>query len=322
VFDRVERCYQRIRKDIKRTRLEFNVLLSQETKAEVFLKTENTQISGSFKYRGVMSKLSLLKQEGFKAGKVVVSSTGNHAAALAWASRGSDIQPLVFVPETISAAKLSNLEKYDLEIFKQGKSSADTELLAAAYAELHGLTFIHPYNDPEVIAGQGTVAVELLEQLPDLDAVLVPVGGGGLISGIALYLKTIRPAITVIGCQPENAPEMVESVREGKIVEPSLKTTIADGTAGGLDPDTITFELCRRYVNDYVLLSEDEIRYAVYKTFKCANHVIEPAAALSVAALLKMRSEFKGKKTVSILSGDKINRGLFEQIIKDYDTNN
>lgn len=318
--NQINDAYKRIKGDVKKTPLEFNPVISNKAEAKVFLKTENTQVSGSFKYRGVMSKLSYLHQQGITKGNIVTASTGNHAAAVALASKKMGFQPIIFVPKTISEAKLEFVRQYNVDIIKKGAYSAETEILAAEYAKSWALHFVHPYNDPHIIAGQGTIAIELLDQLPEMDVVFVPIGGGGLISGIAQYLKSVKPEIKIIGCQPFNAPEMVESVKSGKIVPPSDKTSIADGVAGGLDPETITFEICRKYVDDYVLLTEDEIGYALYQIYKTTKQIVEPAAALSVASILKKAKDFKGQNLVAILSGCRVNKTLFEQIIKRYDT--
>lgn len=318
--DQSNQTYKRIKKEIKKTPLEYNSELSEKTSAKVYLKTENSQISGSFKFRGVISKLSYLRDLGITKEKIVTASTGNHAAAMALASQKMGFEPLIFVPESISTSKLEFLKQYDVEIIKKGTYSAETEILAAEYAKNRALKFLHPYNDPQIIAGQGTIAIELLEQLSEMDAVFVPIGGGGLISGIAQYLKSIKPKIKIIGCQPFNAPEMAESVKSGKIVPPSDKTTIADGVAGGLDPETITFEICQKYVDDFVLLTEDEIGHALYQIYKTTSQIVEPAAALSVAAILKKSIDFKGQNLVAILSGSRVNKSLFEEIINKYET--
>jgi len=308
--------YKRIQKEINETPLEYNPKISKKLACRVYLKAENKQISASFKYRGVISKLTYLHEKGITSGSIVAASTGNHAAAVAIASEKMGFQPIIFVPESISDAKLNFLQQYQVQIIKKGAFSSETEILAAEYAKRKAIPFLHPYSDKQIIAGQGTIAIELLKQLPKMDAVFVPIGGGGLISGIAQYLKSIKPEIKIIGCQPLNAPEMVESVKAGKIVSTSDKETIADGVAGGLDPSTITFNLCQKYVDDYVLLSEEEIRKALFLIYETTKQVIEPAAALSVAAILKKANDYKNQNLVAILSGSRIDKALFNQIIK------
>ncbi len=320
--NQISESYKRIKNEIYKTPLEFNPDISNKTGANVFLKMENKQVSGSFKYRGAISKLSYLHQQGITEGKLVAASTGNHAAAVALASEKMNFEAIIFVPETISEAKFKFIQQYQIEIIKKGAYSAETEILAAEFAKNKNLPFLHPYNDSQIIAGQGTIAIELLEQLPQIDAVFVPIGGGGLISGIAQYLKSLKPNVKIIGCQPLNAPEMIESIKLGEIVSPSDKNTIADGVAGGLDPETITYDICRKYVDDYVLLSEEEISYALYQIYKTSNQIVEPAAALSVAAIFKKANDFKDQNIVAILSGSRINKALFNEIIKQYSPNN
>ncbi len=319
MLNKINATYKRIKEEIKKTPLEYNPELSEKTGAKVFLKTENKQFTGSFKFRGAISKLSYLRDLGVSNEKIVTASTGNHAAAVALASQKMGFKALIFVPETISKAKLEFLKQYDVEIIKKGSYSVETEMFAATYAQKMNLKFLHPYSDPQIIAGQGTIAIELLEQLPELDAVFVPIGGGGLISGIAQYLKSIKPEIKIIGCQPHHAPEMIESIKLGEIVQPSDKNTIADGVAGGLDPETITFNICQKYVDDYVLLTEEEIGYALYQIYKTTQQIVEPAAALSVAAIFKTAKDYKDKKLVAILSGSRVNKSLFDEIIKKYE---
>ncbi len=317
----VEETYKLIKKEIRKTKLIFNAEISETVGANVFLKMENTQISGSFKYRGVISKLNYLQQQGITKGEIVAASTGNHAAAVALASEKMGFSPIIFVPETISDTKLKFIQQYQIKLIKKGAYSAETEMIVAEYAESKSFPFLHPYNDPHIIAGQGTIAAELLEQLPKMDAVFVPIGGGGLISGIAQYIKLLKPEIKIIGCQPLNAPEMVESVKVRKIVPPSDKNTIADGVAGGLDPKTVTFDICQKYVDDYVLLTENEIRAALYKIYKTTKQIVEPAAALSLAAILKKAHNFKGKNLVAIISGSRIDKNLFVEITEHFKTN-
>ena len=193
--NKINASYKRIKEEIKKTPLEYNAELSEKTGAKVFLKTENKQITGSFKYRGAISKLSYLRDLKDPQNKIVTASTGNHAAAVALASQKTGFDPVIFVPETISKAKLEFLKQYDVDIIKKGSYSAETEMIAAEYARKMNLKFLHPYSDNQIIAGQGTIAIELLKQLPEMEAIFIPIGGGGLISGISSYLKSVKPEI-------------------------------------------------------------------------------------------------------------------------------
>lgn len=313
--DDIEKAYQNIKNEVVKTELLHSHFFSKLSGTKVFLKLESEQVTGSFKARGALNKLENILARSPETQKVVAASTGNHAAAVIFAAQRRNIETLIFAPRTISQAKLQNLKKLQVEPVLFGNNSAAAEVYAQSYAREHELPFLHPYNDPELIAGQGTIAVELCEQLKYFDAVFVPIGGGGLISGIASYLKQNNIATKIIGVQPANASEMYDSVGLGEIVKPSDLRTIADGTAGGLDPDTITFEICQKFVDDIVLVTEDEIASAVYQIYAFHKIKVEPAAALSVAAILKYAKDFHSKNVVAIISGNKLNDSLFAQLI-------
>jgi threonine dehydratase len=198
-----------------------------------------------------------------------------------------------------------------------GTDCIESETLAKKTAEKNQQVFISPYNDLEIIGGQGTIAVELLEQMDTIDTVLVPVGGGGLISGIAGYLKTIDKNIQIIACQPKNSAVMYASIKTGKIIEMASKPTIADGTAGGIEPNSTTFDICKEAVDDYILVSEKEIRSAIRLIVEQHQMLIEGAAALSVACLLREKDRFNGKNTVLIISGKKITSELLKEILNE-----
>ncbi len=322
MIELINSTYNTIKQGIICTPLELIDTIPGLEQLDLYLKLENRQETGSFKFRGVLSKLSQMKKEGINTKRLVVSSTGNHAAALIHASRQNDSNIVLFVPKTISESKLEHLRSFDAILKIEGENSAETEALAQQYANKNSLPFIHPYNDKHIIAGQGTIGIELMKQLPGLNAVFIPVGGGGLISGIASYLKHVNSSIKIIGCQPELAPEMALSVKQGGIVPPYNMSTLADGVAGGLDPDTITFPICKSLVDEFVLLSEEEIKHAVYLFYRFTQMIVEPAAVLSVAAIIKKRQSFKGGKLVAIISGRRIHESLFEQIINGYESDN
>lgn len=316
--EHIEKAYKNINSNVAKSNLIYADKISLISQAKVHLKLENQQITGSFKIRGASNKIINLLSQNPKVTKVVAASTGNHAAAVAYAAQKYNVQTIIFAPESLSDSKLQNLKNHKIELKLIGKQSSETERLAFEYAAEKGLPFIHPYNDPDVISGQGTIAIELLDQLKNFDAVFVPIGGGGLISGIATYLKEVAPEIKVIGVQPQNAPEMHDSLICNRIVEPSDLITVADGTAGGLDPDTITFDICKKLVDYILLVSEDEIARSVYLIYKYHGFKVEPAAALSVSAILKYADQFISQKLVAILSGNKLNDKLFEAILKRY----
>src|SRR5579872_4552372 len=277
---------KRIRSHIRETQLDYSVALSKLTGAEVYLKCENLQYTGSFKARGAFNKLLSLTEEQ-KARGVVVASSGNHGAAMGFALTQLKIPGIIFVPENASPTKIDNIRNYDIPLELYGKDTMLTEMHALEYARQHDKVYVSPYNDPDVIAGQGTIGLELSKQLKKIDAVFVAIGGGGLISGIAGYLKTVSPNIQMIGCLPENSPVMAESVKAGKIIEIETLPTLSDATAGGIEPDAITFEICQRYVDDYFLVLEEEIKKAIATLIKTQHLLVEGAAGVALAAFLK-----------------------------------
>jgi threonine dehydratase len=304
----------RIRAHVRETPLEPSPHLSALADAEVYLKLENLQITGSFKLRGAMNKvLSLAPEE--RTRPLVTASSGNHAAAVAYTLSELGGKAIIYLPESVSRAKVEALEPYGAELRFVGNDSVEGELEAKRTAASQGLLYVSPYSDPKVIGGQGTIAVELERQLESFDAVFVPVGGGGLVSGIAGYLKSRRPSVRVVGCQPENSRVMYESMKAGRILEIPSEPTLADGTAGGIDPEAITFPLCRRDVDEMVLVSEEEIAAAMRLAIERHWMLIEGAAALSIASFLRKRAEYRGQTIVLIVSGRKVTLATLKKIL-------
>jgi len=305
---------ERIRPHIRQTPLEHSPFLSRLTRGDVYLKLENTQITGSFKLRGAVNKLLSLSDEE-RACEIVTASTGNHAAATAWSLARFGIAGTIYVPNTASPAKIENLRRLGANLEFFGDDCVDTEIFARRTAEESGRVFVSAYSDPKIIGGQGTIGIELERELDGIDVVVAPIGGGGLIGGIAGYLKAKRPALTVIGCQPQNSAAIYESVKAGKIVEVESLPTLSDGTAGGLEPGAITFELCRDLVDEYVLVREEEIAEAIRSLIDTHSLLVEGAAALSVAALQKDAARFEGQRVVLILSGARISLDTLRSIL-------
>ena len=212
----------------------------------------------------------------------------------------------IYLPENASKAKIEALRYYNVSLKFHSTDCGKTEIFARKTAEKNNLTFISPYNNPQIIAGQGTIAVELLRQLKQIDYVLVPIGGGGLISGIAGYLKSVKKNVKIIGCLPKNSPVMYESIKAGKIIEMKTKPTISDATAGGIEENSITFDLCKKYVDDYILVTENEIEKAIALILEKHHLVIEGASGVSVASYINERKKFKNKNVVIIMSGGNI----------------
>ncbi len=305
---------RRIRKYIRVTPVEYSPYFSQIGDCSVFLKLENIQLSGSFKLRGVMNKLlSLTKRQ--RGTGLVTASTGNHGAAFAYGLKKLGLKGAIYLPINASRVKIEALRHYGIELKFQGTDCVETEAFARRTANEKNFLYISPYNDLKVIAGQGMIAVELLKQVKKLDAIFVPIGGGGLISGIGGYLKSEDKRIEIIGCQPENSPVMVESIKAGKIIEMDSKPTISDGTAGGIEQGSITFGLCRSYVDDFVLVSEEEIKEAIRLLIEKHHLLVEGSGALSVASFIKTRKRFRKKNVVLILSGARIGPDQLKEVI-------
>ncbi len=271
----------------------------------LFLKCENLQHTGSFKLRGALNALLNLGG-GARSRGVVAASTGNHGAAVAYASGLLGVDATIFVPETVSSAKLEAIRLLGAEVRLCGRDGIEAELQARSCAEESGLYYLSPYNDPAVVAGQGTVGVELHRQLPDLDAVFVALGGGGLISGMAAYLSNVRPDAHLIGCSPRNSAVMIESLRAGRILDLASEPTLSDGTAGGVEAGSITFDLCRHLVDDFEIVTEEEIAGALRDFVGSHQMLIEGAAAVAIAAYLRRRETLAGQRTVIVLCGANI----------------
>jgi threonine dehydratase len=314
VYREVLEAEERIRPFIRQTYLDPSPYFSQKTGMKVYFKCENLQHTGSFKVRGAMNKLlSLSEQERDKG--VVTASTGNHGAAVAFALNKVKAQGIVFVPQQSDVSKVANIERLGAEVRKFGSDSVEAEVHARQYAQIHGLPFISPYNDAQIVAGQGTIGLELERQLKSIDAVFVALGGGGLISGIGGYLKRAHPSVRLIGCSPEHSQVMIRSIQAGKILDLPSQPTLSDGTAGGVETDSITFPLCQEYVDDYETVSEEEIAESLRKYLQSHHQLIEGAAAVPIAALKKRMAEFAGQTAVVVLCGANINPATLKKIL-------
>jgi threonine dehydratase len=301
----VEAAEARIRAHVRETRLEHSPALSALTEASVYLKLENLQRTGSFKVRGAFNRiLSLTAQERIRG--IVAASSGNHGAAVALAMSQCSVGGIIFVPESASRAKVENIRRLGGEVRAAGTESGATESFARAYAADHDMTYVSPYNDEAVIVGQGTIGAEIARQLPSVEAVVASVGGGGLISGVAGYLKSIKPGIDAIGVSARNSMAMSASVRAGHIVETEHLPTLSDGTAGGVEPGAITFGLCRALVDSFVDIGEDDIRSALRLFIESHAMLCEGAAALAIAGLLASKERLRGRSVVVVICGANI----------------
>jgi threonine dehydratase len=307
----------RIRPYVRETMLEHSAAFSDIASATVWLKCENLQHTGSFKVRGALEKiLSLTAAERDRG--VVTASTGNHGRAVAHALTLVQARGTVYLPETVQATKVDALRRYpSVDLVFHGVDCSVAEGYARAVAEETDRVYISPYNDLMVIAGQGTIGVELLQQCPTIDVVLVPVGGGGLIAGIAMYLKMVKPSVRLIGCLPERSPVMSASIAAGHIVDLPLLPTLADATAGGIEPGAITFDLCQAFVDEYVLVHEAEIADAIRFMFAHHHMAVEGAAGVALAAYRKVASHYPGQTVAIVVSGGNIGSDTLRGIVCD-----
>lgn len=279
----------------------------------IWLKTENLQVTGSFKLRGAYYKISQLTEEEKKKG-VIACSAGNHAQGVALAAAKKGIPALICIPDSAPISKIEATRKLGAVVELVPGTYDDAYARAVELQREKELTFIHPFDDEDVIAGQGTIGLEILEQLPDVEAVIVPIGGGGLISGIAYAIKNLRPECKVYGVQAANAPSMMKSLQKNKPITLDTVSTFADGIAVK-HPGDMTFDLVRRYVDGVVSVTEDEIASAVLALMERQKLVSEGAGAVSVAAALFNKIDLQNKKTVCLLSGGNIDVNILSRVI-------
>ena len=304
---------ERIASFVRRTPLQYSPVFSERTGAKIWFKLENRQVTGSFKLRGASNRLLTLSEEQRTRGCVAASS-GNHGAAVACAMQQLGVDGIIFVPEGTSPAKVDKIRQYGGTVEFFGTDGLDTEQHARDFAAQHDMFYLSPYNDDEVIAGQGTIGVEILEQLPDVEVVFIAVGGGGLVGGVGSVLKDHAGGIRIIGCQPLASPVMARSVAAGKIVELPSEPTLSDGTAGGIEPDAITFELDQAVVDDWVEVDEEQIAAAMRLYMDSEGDVVEGAAGVAVAGLLDLAGDVAGKKVVVVICGGNVSDEVLEAV--------
>ena len=300
---------------LKDVAIQTDVLYSPKLRpgAELYLKTENLQITGSFKVRGAYYKMSRLS-DSEKSRGVVACSAGNHAQGVALAARENGIKSIICLPDSAPISKVEATKSYGAEVRLVEGVYDDAYQEALRLRDEEGYTFIHPFNDPDVIAGQGTVALELSEQLPEMDAVIVPIGGGGLIAGVAYTLKNLNPDVKVYGVQAAGAPSMLNSIHDARIERLDSVFTIADGIAVK-EPGSLTYELCSKYVDEIVTVTDDEISAAILALMEQHKLVTEGAGAAAVAAAMFGKVDISGKKTVCLLSGGNIDVTILSRVI-------
>lgn len=280
----------------------------------IFLKLENRQHTGSFKARGSLNKIQNLVGSD-RPQEVVTASTGNHALGVARALQITGLKGTIVLPGTASQEKIKKLQAYDVHLEMIDGSSLDAELYGKALAEQTVATWISPYNDLEIIAGQGTIGLEICAQLDNFQRIYVTVGGGGLMAGIASTIKQNRPDCTIIGCQPENSPEMTLSVEKGEIVDFPPTPTLSDGSAGGIESGAITFPICQSLVDRFALVTENEIEAAIKLVYQKFNEVIEGAAGVAVAVAIRELSAASNTTAIVVICGGNIEQAIFQKII-------
>ena len=310
-LDNVYRAHYVLRDVVRKTDMIYAPKLCPGS--ELFLKTENLQITGSFKVRGSYYKMSKLTEEE-KARGVIACSAGNHAQGVALSAQKNGIKAVICLPDGAPISKVEATKSYGAEVCLVEGVYDDAYRRALELRDQCGYTFIHPFDDEDVIAGQGTIALEIAEQIADLDAVIVPIGGGGLISGIAFTLKSLNPNVKVYGVQAAGAPSMKESVEGGAISTLSSVSTIADGIAVK-KPGSLTFDICQKYVDGIVTVSDDEISAAILALMEKHKLVTEGAGAVAVAAAMFGKVDIKGKRAVALLSGGNIDVTILSRVI-------
>nr|XP_039268951.1 putative threonine dehydratase isoform X2 [Styela clava] len=317
IYNFVLKARERINGHVWTTPLEFSDSLARETGANVYLKYESEQISGTMKARGAFNKVlkaseGRRNQEGCMK-KFFAASAGNHGMAMMYALKSRPEKCAVYVPTTTPQDRIDRLLLHGAEIHKEGDDMAVTMTLAKQAAERESGIFVSPCGDPDVIAGQGTIAFEILQDLPNVDAIFVQVGGGGMISGISSYAKHVNPKIQIIGCAPINSNGMEESIKAGKPINIEIKHSLS--APGNIGLDSITFPICQRNVDRWVNVTEDEIADAMYLMVDVHYKVVEGAAGCALASFLKVKDDFKGQNIAIVICGSNVSPDILKKII-------
>ena len=302
---------EKLSKVLLETHLIYSPIFSKESGNKVFIKPENLQKTGSFKIRGAYNKISNLTNAEKKRG-VIASSAGNHAQGVAYGAKESGIKAIIVMPKSTPLIKVESTKQYGAEVILHGDVYDDAYKKAKELEEKEGYVFVHPFNDEDVLDGQGTIALEILEELPETDIILVPIGGGGLISGIACAAKILKPEIKIIGVEPEGAASAYEAIKENKVVELKEANTIADGTAVKKIGD-LNFEYIKKYVDEIITVSDYELMEAFLLLVEKHKIIAENSGILSVAATKKIKE--KNKKVVSVISGGNIDVLMISSMI-------
>lgn len=312
-YKEVEEAAHRLQGVIHNVRVTKSQTFSDMSGCELYLKCENRQKTGSFKVRGAYNKLAKLAQEGVR--EVIASSAGNHAQGVAYASKCLGMHATIVMPKSTPIAKVQATAGYGADVVLAGDCYDEAYAKAVQLQKESGAVFIHPFNDEDVMAGQGTIAYEIFHDLPNVDVIVVPAGGGGLLSGIAAYVKAINPRVKVIGVQAEGANAIVTSFQKKQHCASTSVNTIADGIAV-LNPGEKTVEIINQYVDEMVTVSDDEIAAAILLLLEREKQVVEPSGAAPLAAVLNQKFDCKGKRVVCVLSGGNIDVSFIHKVVE------
>jgi threonine dehydratase len=310
----IYKARRRIRQYVRETPLDGSLFLGDLCGGEVRLKLENQQLTGSFKARGALNRILKLTPEERRRG-VVTASSGNHAQGVGYAARMLDMDATIVVPSETPNVKREAIRRYGVKLIVHSGDYDAAERYARKLEAEEGRVFVSAYNDLDIVAGQGTIGLEVTEAWPEMDVVLVPVGGGGLISGIGCAIKGVDSGIQVLGVQSVASPVMCESLREGQIVELELDESIAEGLYGGIEEGSVTFDLCRRYVDEIVLVQEETILEAMGRLLKHQHQVVEGAGAVGAAAIMEDPERFKDKRIGVVVSGGNVEADLLREAL-------
>jgi threonine dehydratase len=310
----VQAAQKAVKPYITCTPLVHSVYLSKLCCAKIYLKLENQQITNSFKVRGAFNKLLHLTQREKRLG-IITASAGNHGQAVAYAAKKLGFSARIVVPTNTPHVKVEGIRRWGADLVLFGDCYDEAEAHAKMLAKKDGCAYISPYNDPLIIAGHGTMGLEIVETLSNVDAIVVPVGGGGLISGIAVAAKGLKPDVEIVGVQSEASPVMYDSLRAGRIVEAPKALTIAEGLSGGIEKGALTFEIAQKFVDKMLLVKEATIRRAVALLCVHEHVVAEGSGAAAIAPLLEDASLFKGKRVACVVTGGNIDEELLKAIL-------
>jgi len=310
----VIKAYNRSKSSIRKTPLEHSPYLSNLIDGNVYLKLDNIQKTGSFKFRGAVSKMTSISATEKEKG-VVTASTGNHGAACSLAMSLLGIDGKIVVPTIVHKNKVNNILNFGGKVEYHGDDCLIAEERAQEISKTTGATYISPYNDPAIICGQGTMGYEIDQDLKNIDSVFVSVGGGGLISGVGGYLKSVQKNVKMVAVSPKNSCVMYESIKAGKQLDLPSDPTLSDGTAGGVEMGSITFELCQRIIDEFILVTEDEIADGIRIGLEKHHQLIEGAAGAAIAGFMKQKDKLNGQTVVIIICGGNISSEVLKSIL-------